>query len=591
MKRLLLFFSLFLVLFIQSVYSQTYMDYVSKVSGDTLFVKDDFELGTIDGLYQLITADTLTNSDARVYVLYDDGFYSIGATAPVTSSLYKTVIMGENGKSLKIRDANDSYPPIFCGAVAEGVDATPGLNSGKDALIKNIAISIGNVSGSMGWGCLGTQSSSLRLEVDNCIFEHTKWISVGSNANQKTYIKNSYFVNLSGYSCRRNGGVMDFFANIDTIVVENCTHVMCQGMLYKARSGYTVNRWVFNHNNFINCPNLFFMNRGELSNVSLTNNMFVNSNVLAVTGSSVIDADENDPGGLAIGLVNVYPESANFATNGGKYYVDKNLIYWDPTFDDYISTLNANGTNVCTNWLSQMITMNSRTQAAFDDDATYPYLVEGEWIEGKLPNFANTADLFTTQLAVEKTFALTVVDTTSTIQSMADWRQAGNDASTYFVYADFPLPIDLSYDDADLLTAGIGSFPIGDLSWFPSQYSNWLAQRDAEYTKIGEALNSGTLIDGVEQIEGLPVSYQLEQNFPNPFNPTTVINYTIPKAGNVSLKVYNVIGQEVATLFNGYQEASKYQVSFNASNLASGIYIYTINAGSFTQSKKMMLIK
>ncbi len=86
-------------------------------------------------------------------------------------------------------------------------------------------------------------------------------------------------------------------------------------------------------------------------------------------------------------------------------------------------------------------------------------------------------------------------------------------------------------------------------------------------------------------------TFRLEQNYPNPFNPTTNISYVLPKAENVSLKVYDVLGREVATLVNEVKPAGAYTVPFNASNLASGVYFYKLQAGSFVQTKKMMLVK
>jgi len=92
-----------------------------------------------------------------------------------------------------------------------------------------------------------------------------------------------------------------------------------------------------------------------------------------------------------------------------------------------------------------------------------------------------------------------------------------------------------------------------------------------------------------EQIEQL--EYSLSDNYPNPFNPTTQINYSIKTAGMVSLKVYDILGTEVSSLVNENQKAGNYSVSFNASNLPSGIYFYTIQSGNFSDSKKMILLK
>jgi len=88
-----------------------------------------------------------------------------------------------------------------------------------------------------------------------------------------------------------------------------------------------------------------------------------------------------------------------------------------------------------------------------------------------------------------------------------------------------------------------------------------------------------------------PTKFSLEQNYPNPFNPITKINYSIKNAGLVQIKIYDILGSEVATLVNEEKAAGKYEVNFNSSSLASGVYIYKIQAGSFISSKKMMLLK
>ena len=85
--------------------------------------------------------------------------------------------------------------------------------------------------------------------------------------------------------------------------------------------------------------------------------------------------------------------------------------------------------------------------------------------------------------------------------------------------------------------------------------------------------------------------FELSQNYPNPFNPSTIINYELPKSGFVSLIVYDITGREVSTLVNQTQEAGKYSLTFNGSNLASGIYFYQLRSGSFNSIKKLMLIK
>lgn len=89
----------------------------------------------------------------------------------------------------------------------------------------------------------------------------------------------------------------------------------------------------------------------------------------------------------------------------------------------------------------------------------------------------------------------------------------------------------------------------------------------------------------------LPSSFELSQNYPNPFNPSTVISYQVPSESKVTLKIFNLLGNEVSTLVNEVKPAGRYDVKFNASNLTSGIYFYTISTGNYNSTKKMTLIK
>ncbi|MGB5849577.1 MAG: T9SS type A sorting domain-containing protein, partial [Ignavibacteriaceae bacterium] len=100
-----------------------------------------------------------------------------------------------------------------------------------------------------------------------------------------------------------------------------------------------------------------------------------------------------------------------------------------------------------------------------------------------------------------------------------------------------------------------------------------------------------TTVSGVEDEFGVVSDFQLEQNYPNPFNPSTTIKYSVPEKGNVTIRVFDMLGAEVATLVNVTQEVGSYEINFDASKLSSGMYIYKLNAGTVSLSKKMMLLK
>jgi hypothetical protein len=105
-------------------------------------------------------------------------------------------------------------------------------------------------------------------------------------------------------------------------------------------------------------------------------------------------------------------------------------------------------------------------------------------------------------------------------------------------------------------------------------------------------LRDSVLVTGVNNNNNnVPVEYSLEQNYPNPFNPSTIIKYALPRSSNVSLKIYDMLGNEVKTVVNEFKTAGTYSVNFDASSLSSGVYFYKIVAGDFTDAKKMTLVK
>jgi Secretion system C-terminal sorting domain len=106
----------------------------------------------------------------------------------------------------------------------------------------------------------------------------------------------------------------------------------------------------------------------------------------------------------------------------------------------------------------------------------------------------------------------------------------------------------------------------------------------------GGSLKISSSVDSPAETS-IPQSFYVNQNYPNPFNPSTIISYGTPKNGIVTAKVYNLLGQEIATLFAGYQNAGVHSLTFDASNLCSGIYLYRIQAGNVVETKRMVVMK
>lgn len=145
------------------------------------------------------------------------------------------------------------------------------------------------------------------------------------------------------------------------------------------------------------------------------------------------------------------------------------------------------------------------------------------------------------------------------------------------------IKLDFSINDADATGSREGILTYSK----DNQDHSWEHVWRWTYTWIGDQM-----VDVDDEFDSqIPTAFNLDQNYPNPFNPATKIRYTVASDANVSLKVYNILGQQVADLVNEMKKPGYYEVSFDASQLASGIYIYKLQAGSFVSSKKMMLIK
>ncbi len=129
----------------------------------------------------------------------------------------------------------------------------------------------------------------------------------------------------------------------------------------------------------------------------------------------------------------------------------------------------------------------------------------------------------------------------------------------------------------------------------PASYYGWVVYSSDGYTQVASidsfVFRTSDKITDVNDLELVPKSFALYQNFPNPFNPTTTIEYDIAKRSNVSVIIYDVLGREVTTLVNRVMNPGRYKAVFNASELPSGVYFYRITAGSFVETRKLVLVK
>lgn len=157
--------------------------------------------------------------------------------------------------------------------------------------------------------------------------------------------------------------------------------------------------------------------------------------------------------------------------------------------------------------------------------------------------------------------------------------------------------------------AGFGLSSGGETVWFEDKTGALIDSVSfpsmdtvQSYSRVGDAgawklvsprtkgSSNGTAT-GVKKDVSIADNYKLAQNYPNPFNPTTEISFSLPKAGNVTLKIYDIIGKEISTLMNTKLNSGDYTVAFDGKNLSSGVYFYKLEADNFVQMKKMVLMK
>jgi hypothetical protein len=487
------------------------------------------------------------------------------------------------------------------------------------------------------------------LTINNCLFEFSN-IDLFDCTNEpgaiggwpygaKIKITNSYFRNMFFSGQWWGSRVFQCKHPIDTLWIENCT--VTTGGLTFLQQNELVDFAYFNHNTIVNNKKYWILSP-YYKNLFVTNNIFINQDWVGedtnVTNSgqdpdkyfeSTINLDTcNATNGLVVQGRYYVGDSSHYspllALNKLRAYISDNINYYDPLLVNgyYNSSKYKNATlNALPSYLTWSFPnvpypienvpgawMNARTLALF---AAYAP-PNGGLIEKR----TSTADPGT---------ATPGIANASVVDSMAAWNQnqwgdprfptVPNITSTKYIYGDYsPTTLPgviggVKRDDITSGAAGITKFtdltenfsqsghlsaidglPIGALIWDDTKLASFNSATDwnITYTKY---LTEGGLTGIGTPASGVPSVYALEQNYPNPFNPSTKIEFSLPNASSVDLKVFNVLGQEVATLAHGLFTAGSHAVTFDASRLSTGVYLYKLTAGSFVSTKKMLLVK
>jgi hypothetical protein len=435
-------------------------------------------------------------------------------------------------------------------------------------------------------------ADSIKLYVDNVIFEDWPENAISYSGNWcDFFVTNSKFRNMisatqwySGEGIRNQNNS----ATTDTMIMKYNTFMCINAYAAGPITVSIVNYFDFSHNTIIygfQNPFWFF----NVTNAKVNDNLFYGSWAGAITKDeytgfwdqlyslevgSLIDLDT-----LSVSLAKVFdPADASsdnirwLAEAKRNIEVKNNAYFWPKAVTDFWTAWDdtAHVDSIYTpTW------MNNRTTGMFTDKTHWPGLVES----GNLnvdPGFGSSIDqvLYNNKGNGVGLFQYFVnIRTNITSTDVYGYQPQSVTGANWIPAWPLPESADMKYANTALLTAGTDGKPVGDPGWFTGGYTG-VVKTPAQ----------------------VPTAFSLSNAFPNPFNPTTNIQFSIAKSENVKLVVFNILGQQIRTLVNGEMKPGKYTATWNGkdefgTNVASGIYFYRFESQSFNSTKKMILMK
>lgn len=582
------------------------MQQVAVAAGDTLVV-----LATPAGnINTVINGDTLAGGvrahPDRVYKLRRGNVYQV--TEPIKVNGPITII------------ANDSTvggvpvrPPVLAPAILIDNSSVDNffnfIGKGARVNLNNLyLLSIRSDQNWLGWSTgIILNADSIKLRMRGCILDGWSNAGVLINAHwTKTDIQDCVFRNHQ-HSSSWFGG-QPFMSGsplaLDTVKVVNNTFFANNSYLWSIR-GYD-RESIFDHNTLVyGTVNPFLTRQG--SHLKIRNNIFYAMHAMGGNPDHVWGGwFLNYPDTVSSGIVQIRSKMTwnGIATTGPEVYVDSARGVTPAMLDSSKRSVDLRNNawylpTALTGFYQQY---NDTTQTY--DSLTYQIsggkgwvkrtLIPSRWINdlgkkvldsvivtngGTVVNSGNVQNQdpgfnATVNGHLAKLIAYVHKISTGTLDSV--WHFKGSTGNLYPPV--WPLPENLAYTNATMQSAGTDGFALGDLNWFPTQKAAWL------------------LTDVRPVDNAVPQEFSLDQNFPNPFNPTTQIGFSLKTSEQVRLVVYNMLGQQVRTLVNDNLAPGTYSVSWNGQDdlgrqVASGAYIYRLQSNSVSLTRSMMLLK
>ncbi len=448
-----------------------------------------------------------------------------------------TGIISNSGWTLRIKAADgDGDRPIIMPAVIEGGESTYPFRPKGDFYITGLYVTNMDQDGQLMSRPIRASRDSMRIVVDDCHIDYASQAAFRiDNEWNKIYITNSIISNMGRMSSPANGrGIDDRGNDIDSLVMINNTFYNLT-MTVLRDGGGIINYCEVDHNTILNVGQ-FGIHFGEAVEVKFTNNILMNYGFLGATDdsrSAFIIAE------LGEDLVNAgVQQSVEIANNN--FYISPDLIAEHPDSVNVVPLFDSTTTALIEEYSTG--TNNIEESLSFTAGPSTPTDVITSYYDSNVGSEEKTD-----------------------MDDGGGGPRAGQGVPTQ-------MPFDFAYStSAASYSASTSGEPVGSVVWFPG-------------------------FSDVKYMSAVPVEYELLNNYPNPFNPTTNITYSIPEKAEVKLTIFNALGQEVATLLNTTQNAGTYQYTWNGySNggvkLTSGIYFCHLKAGSFVATQKMIMLK
>jgi hypothetical protein len=555
-------------------------------SGDTLYVYASITTP----LDKTIRGDTLANG-AQAHHWYK---------LPTTDTTYifdAAITAKENFAVIGIPNPSTGKLPCIQPDVLSG-GAIPGSlfvlsGQGTQGTFKNLYlldISINNTIDYAGGFGIALSADSIRLVVDNVVFEQWSQFAISYAGNwDKFYITNCKFRNMTtqptqyyvGEVLRNRNDIGAF--KTDTIIMRYNTMICVSGYATAATGGI-VNYYEFSHNNVVwTFKNLFFLDR--MVNAKFDNNIFYGVYTGGQARNEFSGGWDSFTAGTVASIITMGPLDSTTAaillghasTGAGdpaaellrKVEVKNNVYFWPSSVTSFWTSWNDTAT---VDSIYTPVFMNAQSVGLFSDATGHPGFVQSG-NQNVDPGFGATIPAVFTQATNGLKDWFTAVRGGSGTTQLYGYQNTQVATSGIWT-PPWPLPetADMKYTNASLKTGGTDGRPIGDPWWF-------------------NGTNGGST-GVVAQTAPVPHGFSLSEAYPNPFNPTTNIDYTLNKAGVTSLKVYNILGQVVSTLVdNAYQNAGSYKVNVDMSHATSGVYFYILEQGGNRIAHKMLLLK